>query len=68
MAINRWAVNPIDSAKEMDMPGMFCIKQDMCGQGIYAPCPIDHGPMCERCWLEDGFVCTVSHPLCEHDA
>ena len=66
MAISVWAVSPLDSAAEMDMPGMFCIKLDMCGPGIYDPWPLNYGPMCERCWLDDGFVCAVSHPACEH--
>jgi hypothetical protein len=68
MAVSHWALNPTDTACELDVPGIFCLKRDrdLPSWGAYMPWPLDRGPICEQCWLEDGFVFPVIHSACPH--
>jgi len=64
MAITLWEVD--NTVVLWDVPGMLSLKRDQCGHGVYHPWPLDHGPICERCWINDGYVCPVGHSDCYH--
>jgi len=66
MAIILWAVDPDNTV--VLWPGIVSLKRDQFGHGAYHPWPLDHGPICERCWIDDGYVCPVGHSDCYHGA
>ena len=66
MAVSHWALYPTDTAFELDVPGILCVKRDLPSWGAYSPWPLDYGPICERCWIDDRYVCPLAHPACPH--
>src|SRR5690606_4804914 len=66
MAISKWAVNPHRTMPELHLPGVMEIIADASCGAPYQPVPYRLGEMCDRCWIEDGYVVAVIHPECEH--
>ena len=66
MAITKWAIRPLNAIEGQVWPGLMSIKPAHSASGRSYPFPLADGPLCDRCWIEDGDVWPANDPACPH--